>query len=226
MLTQDPSEELLIARAVGGDRHALECLLLRHHDRLARWLARRFPDDLGGRVAPEDVLQETFVEAFRRITHFQPRGREAFFGWLRIMAWHRLLDALKAHRAAKRGGGRRAVSGAAPAAASDASQSVVALLDVVAVDSHTPSRSAAGHEAVSALQVAMAGLKEEYREALRLRYLDGLAVADAAARMNRTERAVQMLCNRALKRLRQVMGGLGSSSVLPGVSARGGWRSR
>jgi RNA polymerase sigma-70 factor (ECF subfamily) len=74
------------------------------------------------------------------------------------------------------------------------------------VDERTPSRSAAGHEAVRAVQVGLAGLKSDYREALRLRYIEGLPVAEVAARMDRTERAVHMLCHRGLQCLRAAVG--------------------
>jgi DNA-directed RNA polymerase specialized sigma24 family protein len=44
------------------------------------------------------------------------------------------------------------------------------------------------------------------RLALRLRYLEGLTVAQTATRMSRTEGAVCLLCHRALKQLHTVLG--------------------
>jgi RNA polymerase sigma-70 factor (ECF subfamily) len=76
----------------------------------------------------------------------------------------------------------------------------------VAVTSRTPSASAAGHEAVSAIQSALELLPADYREALQLRYIEGLPMAEVAARLKRTEGAVQMLCQRALKQLAARMG--------------------
>ena len=83
---------------------------------------------------------------------------------------------------------------------------MVGLLDLVAWDGTTPSGVAARQEAERALRVAIAGLKEDYQEVIRLRYMQELPVADVAARMNRTEGAVHMLCNRAIKKLREAMG--------------------
>ena len=48
-------------------------------------------------------------------------------------------------------------------------------------------------------------LPADYREALRCRYLEGMAVNDIAARMNRSSGSVLMLCNRGLKALRLEM---------------------
>jgi RNA polymerase sigma factor (sigma-70 family) len=157
---------------------------------------------LSGTVAVEDVLQETFAEVFRRISSFEPQGEAAFYRWLVTIAKHRLADMVKAQQTAKRGGGRRAGQGQA----SPGANSVLNLLDLAAVHDHTPSRSAARHEAVSAIQVALAGLNEDYRQALQLRYVKAMPVKEIAETMGRTERAVHMLCNRGLKSLRAAMG--------------------
>jgi len=215
MTGQGETEQALTARAVAGDKQALACLLLRHHDRLEQWIAPRLPDDLQGLLTPEDVLQEAFVGAFQSIGDFEPRGTGAFFSWLRAIAWHRILDLAKVHRAAKRGRGRAA---SVPRATPDSTRSVVALLDLVAVDEHTPSRSAAGHEEIAALQVALAGLEEDYREALRLRYIEGLPVGAVAVRLGRTDGAIHMLCHRALRKMSEALKYLRSTST--GNSAR------
>lgn len=195
-------EQRCLARAVAGDVGALERLLVLHYDRLAAALAPKLPNELRGLVNADDVLQEAFVVAFREFPGFEPRGPGAFEAWLLAIAQHRLLDIVKAQRAAKRGGGRAAL----PAHAGSPGDSLVGLLELLEVHERTPSRSVAGREAIRAVQVAMAGLKAEYREALRLRYVEGLRVAETAQRMGRTDRAVHMLCHRALQSLREALG--------------------
>lgn len=190
-----------IARAVAGDRMALERLLLAQYPRLAAQVARRFPRVLKGVVGVEDVLQETFVEAFRKIGSFEARTVDAFYHWLATIAAHRLLDAAKRLRALKRGAGRKVSLTGADAENS----SIVPLLEQLAAHEHTPSRSAVSHEMVNAVQVALAGLKARYRQALRLRYIEGVPLADVAARMGLTERAVDHLCERGRQQLRAVL---------------------
>ncbi|MEW6251864.1 MAG: sigma-70 family RNA polymerase sigma factor [Planctomycetota bacterium] len=192
----------LMCRAAGGDGAALENLLLLHYDRLVGHLARKLPDQFRGLIAPEDVLQEAFIVAFREIATFVPRGPDAFFAWLAAIAEHRLFDMVKAQRALKRGGGRAAVD----AVRGTPADSLSGLLDVLCVDAHTPSRSVAGHEAARAIQIGLASLRADYREALRLRYIVGLPVAEVAERMARTEAAVHMLCHRGLEQLRCAIG--------------------
>jgi RNA polymerase sigma-70 factor, ECF subfamily len=201
-MSEDSAEQDLVVQAVAGDPSALERLLLAHYERLATHIAHRLPQNLRAVIAPEDVLQETFVCAFREIGRFTPREPSSFYNWLATIAEHRLSDLVKAQRAAKRGGGRVAVP---PTVKSDA-ESLVGLLELLCVSERTPSRSAAGHEAVGAVQVALAGLRDDYREVLRLRYIENLPAADIAQRMGRTEHAVHMLCHRALEELRAALG--------------------
>ena len=179
------SEEALVARATAGDTSATDRLLLAHYRRLSARIGRKIPSECSGTIAADDELQETFAEVFRRLGSFRTQGEQSFYRWLATIAELRLADMVKAARAAKRGGGRKA----AQAAGNPEAGSVVNLLDLAAAHERTPSRSVARHEAASAIHVAMAGLKGDYREALQLRYLKGLPVAEIAKQMNRTERA-------------------------------------
>ncbi len=189
----------LVTRAAAGEPLALDRLLLNHYGPLHARVEKRLPQRLRATVAPEDVIQETFAEAFRTISGFKADSPDAFYRWLVTIADHRLVDAVRAHRAAKRGGGR------SPAVL-PGNSSIAAIVDLVAVNERTPSVSARGHEAAAAVQVALAGLRPEYREALTLRYMHGLPVADVAVRMGRTESAIHKVCSRALQALKESMG--------------------
>lgn len=191
----------LAARAIAGDEVALSTLLLLHHKRLVAEMGSKLPSDLQGSVSAEDIVQDAYVVAFQRIASFNSQDHERFYPWLAAIARNRLMDAVKAQRTAKRGGGRVAVT-----AEQGEDQEMVGLLELLAVHSHTPSRSAAGHEAAEALERALGHLPEDYREALRLRYLDALPVAQIAAQMKRSEGAVHMLCHRGLQAMRLSLG--------------------
>src|SRR5262249_56740519 len=100
----------LAAQAVAGDEVALSKLLFRHHERLVAELGGKLPQDVQGSVAAEDIAQEAYVVAFQRIATFNPQDHERFYPWLAAIARNRLMDAIKAQRADKRGGGRVAVT--------------------------------------------------------------------------------------------------------------------
>lgn len=191
----------LVERAIAGEPLALDRLLLDAYPKLLARVDQKLPGELRSTIAPEDIIQDVFATAFRGIGGFRPEGPDAFYRWLTAIADNRVIDVVRAQHAAKRGGGK-GMQG-------QERSSIAALIDLVAVNDRTPSRSAGGHEAAAAVQVALAGLKLEYREALALRYLEGLSVAEAAARLGKTEPAVHKLCSRGLQALRESMGEAG-----------------
>ena len=192
-------EAELLARVVAGDRLALQRLLIGHQTRLMARIEQRLPPDLRSVISAEDILQETYIEVFRNIQDFQGTDENAFFAWLATIARNRLVDNVRAQCAVKRGGGRRRIE-------TTGSSSVAPLVEMLLTDSHTPSRSVAAHEFESAIGVALAGLKPEYREALQLRFLGGLSAAEVAARMDRSVWSIHKLCSRGLQQLRESMG--------------------
>jgi RNA polymerase sigma-70 factor, ECF subfamily len=197
----DDDELQLVRRAAEGDRAALQRLLMRHHRRLTATVSAKLPDDLRGVLAAEDVVQETYIAAFREVRGFRPAGGGAFFAWLRTIADHKRVDAVRVLRALKRGGDRqaRALHGCGET-------SVISLLRLAAAHGRTPSQSVALSELAGRMRVAVEQLSERHAEVIRLRYLEGLSVREAAERMQRSEGAVMMLCGRALRKLIDVVG--------------------
>jgi len=197
------SGELQVLRnAVAGDEVALQRLLLAHHDSIAAHVAARLPADIAHVISTDDVLQQAYITAVRKINGFEPRSVGGFHTWLTRIADHCLSDLAQAQHCRKRGGGR--VVGDVPVGQRDAS--VIGLLELVARDSRTPTRVASLHEAIAALEDALSTLPQDQRLALGLRYLEGLSVAATAENMGRTEGAVKMLCNRAVEQLREKLG--------------------
>jgi RNA polymerase sigma-70 factor, ECF subfamily len=194
------TESDLLAAAIDGAPQALERLMLGYQSRLLARIRRKLPIALRGSLEPEDVLQETFVEVFRNIATFRPHSTNAFARWLVMIADNKLIDAIRARQTIKRGGGFHAID----AGATDSS--MASLLELLQGDSHTPSRSVAGRDVERAVHAALADLKDDYREAVRLRFLEGLSLAEAAERMQRSEWSVYKLCIRGLSRLREGLG--------------------
>jgi len=196
----DDTESELVAQAVAGDRAAVQRLLTRHHDRLVAIIEEKVPADLQSVLAADDVCQEAYMAVFQQVGSLRDHSARAFRSWLQAVVERKLIDAIRALRAQKRGGGKQA--GDPEAAVS----SVIELLDVVAAHEQTPSRSAARRELVAGVHTALEELKEDHREALRLHYIEGLSVAGTARRMGRSPKAVVMLCNRALRQFARAIG--------------------
>jgi RNA polymerase sigma-70 factor (ECF subfamily) len=174
-------------------------LLARSRPRLYEYIAHRLPADLARFVDPDDIVQQTHVAAFRRLGMPQSIRPESFHRWLLAIALNKLRNAIKRHRTAKRGGGRARLL---PHKRS-VEDSTIELLDKLAGPGRTPSRSAARREAVKAVQEAISDLPVHYRKAVQLVYIEGYTLGEAAAEMRRTNRAVQGLCRRGLRRLKQ-----------------------
>ena len=193
-------ESQLVEQAVAGDRAAIQSLLSRNHHRLAGVIEARIPTDLRGVLAADDVCQEAYVAVFQQVHALRERTAPAFRAWLTAIVERKLVDAIRALRAKKRGGDRHEITGEVDVS------SVVQLLDLVAVHERTPSRSVARREMVADLHVAMRALSEDHQQVLRLRFLEGLSVADTATQMARSDGAVVMLCKRALRQLGETIG--------------------
>jgi RNA polymerase sigma-70 factor (ECF subfamily) len=196
------TEEELVRNATCGDRMALQQLLLLHYTPLARRISATLPPALQGSVGAEDILQETFIHAIHDIGGFDPLEWRSFGAWLMTVADNRIRDAIKRSERKKRGGHCRRARNPRD----DHGSSIVDLIDILAADSKTPSRSVARDEAVKAIQVAVASLPEDYRQAVRLRYLEGMRLSEVATAMRRSPGAIRGLLDRAKQQLRDALG--------------------
>src|SRR5690242_16102903 len=92
MLGGRSSDERLVRRAAAGDRRAFDELVERHRDRvwaIALRLCRHRED-------AEDVLQETFVAAYRSLDRF--RGGSQVSTWLYRIAVNKAYDQIARRR--------------------------------------------------------------------------------------------------------------------------------
>lgn len=188
-----------IQSAIDGNQAALERLLLDHYAVLVAHLANRVPSSLHAVTGVEDIIQQTYTQVFTSIGSYEQREGASFQSWLVTIADNRLRDAVRAEKRKKRGGDLVRVHGSR----FDEGSGVAHLLDAVAGPTHTASQYLARREAIQAIQVAVAGLPSEYREAIQLRYLDGHTLVETADLMQRSSGAVRGLLDRARKKLRQ-----------------------
>jgi RNA polymerase sigma-70 factor (ECF subfamily) len=79
-----------VARARGGDSEAFR-LLVERHSRSVYKVAFRIT---GNSADAEDVVQETFLKAYRQLDRFEERA--SFGTWLHRIAWNCSVDLLRA----------------------------------------------------------------------------------------------------------------------------------
>jgi RNA polymerase sigma-70 factor (ECF subfamily) len=192
----------LVARAVQGDSQALEHLLLLHCERVAEHVRPKLTGPLQNLISVDDILQETFFRAFQQIGRFEPKTDQSFLAWLKTIAESRIIDAIKHQKRRKRGGDMRRVE-----APHEVFQTSVADLMNLLADEHvgSPSKIMATDEAVQAMQVAIASLPDEQRQAVLLRYFRQKSLDEVGADMDRSPEAIRGLLRRARKALRSRM---------------------
>jgi RNA polymerase sigma-70 factor (ECF subfamily) len=195
-MTPPEDEANLIAKAISNDVVALEILLSLHRRSLLAHVKSRFPTELRSVLEPDDILQDTFVRAIRGISTFKPAASDPVHNWLITIARNVIADRLKHFRAAKRTGNH------VPTDQGGGVDSIVRLLEDLAVYQRTPSKSAASHELMAYIRRAIKRIPTDHGLVLSLRYLSGLDVKETAQKMGRSPQAVVVLSGRALKSLR------------------------
>jgi RNA polymerase sigma-70 factor, ECF subfamily len=89
------SDEMLIARIVGGDRLAMQTLFARHRTGVYRWLLRY----VGNEATAEDLLSDVFLDVWRQADRFQ--ARSSVSTWLLAIARFKALSARRTRKDAE-----------------------------------------------------------------------------------------------------------------------------
>lgn len=191
-----------IQLAKQGDRVTLNRLLYDCSEQLSRFIQHRLPSSIRSLVAVEDIRQETFRMAFRKIGEYEDRHEGAFFGWLRTIALNQIRDVIKAQQAKKRGGDVARFH----AGQGFADESIANLFDGIAGDDATASRNVAREEAIHFIRVALSGLPDEYRIVLRMQFEEGLTYEQIGEKIGKSTSAVKGLLQRAKTKLQSDLG--------------------
>ena len=76
-------------------------LFAAHRQRLWHMVRFRLDRHLAGRADPDDVLQEAYLAAAKRIEHFSRDGMTSGFVWLRMIVQQTLIDVHRRHMGAQ-----------------------------------------------------------------------------------------------------------------------------
>jgi RNA polymerase sigma-70 factor (ECF subfamily) len=167
----------LIVAWQGGDEQAAAELVRRHARPLARFLASAGarPDDL------DDLVQDTFIRAFRAVDGF--RGQCRFRTWLLTIGANVLRDE-----------GRRV-----------ARARVVPLDEEIRAGEGDPHERAVATEAEQRLADGLKDLTHMQREVFLLRAQDGLSYEEIAAALETSAGAARVHYHHAVKRLKELV---------------------
>jgi RNA polymerase sigma-70 factor (ECF subfamily) len=165
------ADQALVERVKLGDQRAFEMLVVKYQRRIERLIGRMVRDvDL-----VPDIAQETFIRAYRALPQF--RGESQFYTWLYRIAVN---TAKKALMDLKRD---PLVTESARLGSRDEDEEP-SRVENEQSDGETPEAVLASKQVAAAVNLAIADLSEELRQAITLREIEGLSYEEIADLMN------------------------------------------
>jgi RNA polymerase sigma-70 factor (ECF subfamily) len=170
-------DRLLRSAVLSGDERAWQTWYEETFDELYRYVHWRCA---GQQDRTEEVVQETWLTAVRRLRRFDP-ARGSFGVWLRGIAGKVLCNHLRRHQRTRKH--QRPLSS-----------------EPVAPES---TKSLESRERAQRIAVTLSALPRRHEDALRAKYLDNLSVAEIAASWEETCKTVESLLSRARQKFRE-----------------------
>jgi RNA polymerase sigma-70 factor (ECF subfamily) len=191
----------LMLLAKQGDEDARGALLERYRAYLQLLARMELGRDFQNKVDTSDLVQETFLEAYRSFDQFRGEGERVFVAWLRTILARQMSALMRRYLGAKGRDIRRERQ-----LEMDLDRSSRQLDRGLFAPGSSPSHQASRREQGVMLANVLAQLPEDYREVIVLRHLEELMFPEIAERLDRSVDSVQKVWVRALAKLRQLMG--------------------
>ncbi len=161
-MTENPTDEVLVARVKQGDKHAFDALVKKYRHKIVV-IACRYGVDQSEAL---DVAQDVFIKAYRALPLF--RGDSSFYTWL-----YRIATNVARHYQLSRK--RRP-----PASDIDINDAEMAEIGQRLRDLDNPEARLLAEEIYRVVRLALDELSDELSTALTLREFDGLSYEDIA----------------------------------------------
>lgn len=204
MVSEDSNEvERCLERMRQGDSAALADLFDIFRPKLTRMIELRIGDQLAARIDANDVMQEAFVDAAKKIDGYLRDCPTSIFVWLRGIAIDRLQRMQRDHLGAQcRAAGREV----------QLPQGSSLLFATNLVDVESPSRHLQHSELREFVRLSIQLLSDEDREVVLMRHFEGLSNGQVAEILNINRSTAAMRHGRALVRLQKILNSSEASS--------------
>ncbi|MCC7087392.1 MAG: sigma-70 family RNA polymerase sigma factor [Pirellulales bacterium] len=194
------ADDGLVIRVRAGDADALGEFLVARRPQLMAFLERRLGAGLRRKIEPDDLFQDVSAEAVRSLGDVDLNERDPF-NWLCQVAERRIIDAHRRFFGSQKRDAGREVS--LNAGGVDTSRG--GLINLLVASMTTASQAFSRDQRQMRLLSALDQLPEEHREALKLRYLEGLPSKQIAEKLNKTDGAIRVMLTRSLAKLQQIL---------------------
>ncbi|MDD4599960.1 ECF RNA polymerase sigma factor SigD [bioreactor metagenome] len=175
------NEQALISEAQNGDREALNILIGNYWQPIYRLVCYK----VGNSDDAQELTQETFLRAFRALGRYKDTGA-SFKTYLGRIALNLVTDFWR-----KKGRAPQIVD-------------IAEYQEPLPDSAERPEDAAISTEQQQELAKLIGLLPDEQRQTIELRIIAGISVKEAAHIMGKTEPALKMLQQRALKSLRKM----------------------
>jgi RNA polymerase sigma-70 factor (ECF subfamily) len=179
------SDRQAVTRVVNGDGDAFQSLVERH-SKYVFHVAYRLT---GSSQDAEDVVQETFLKAYRQLSRFEARAD--FRTWLHRITVNCAIDYIRARRSREVGHDLADLEGAAAENGSESRPS--------------PHRIALSAQIDERVRDAMKGLTRMERAAFILRHVEGRPIREVAAALGLGSEAAKNSIFRAVRKMRAAL---------------------
>jgi RNA polymerase sigma-70 factor, ECF subfamily len=196
----NPDPERLVCLARSGTEGALGQLLECYRSYLMLLARLQIGRRLQGKADPTDVVQETFLQAYRCFAQLRGNDEAEFSAWMRRILASRVAKLLRYYRGSQSRDIRleRELE-------QELDQSSRLIDPGLVAPISSPSQRASRREQGMLLADALARLSADDREVIILRHLEEQTFPEVARRMGRSLDGVKKLWVRALARLRRTL---------------------
>jgi RNA polymerase sigma-70 factor (ECF subfamily) len=198
----------ILRDVAGGDAEAVNRLMDRHREAVRRMVQLRLDHAAARRVDASDVVQDVMLEASQRLTDYLRNPGMPFHLWLRQLALDRIIDMHRRHRGAQRRSVDREQNFSGVGNDEQSAADLAALLRDAEL---TPAAAALRKELQSRFVAALQQMDEGDREIIVMRHFEHLGNSEAAEALGLSAPAAGMRYLRAIRRLRELLGGDDSS---------------
>ena len=194
------SEAALIERVRQHDEEALVEFIEVRRPQLLAFIERNLSDGLRRKVEPQDILQELTLSALNGFEEMDLTERDPF-SWLCQLGERRIIDAHRRFIGAKKRSAEREVA-LDTGGSGDRSSGLIHLL---VASMTTPSQAFSRDQREFKLLQVLDELPEESRDALKMKYVEGLPSKEIADRLGKSDVAIRVLLSRTLSKLQTIL---------------------
>ena len=186
------TEQTLIKQAKSGDRQAINDIMVQHWPTVYRFVLQKTCDKLES----QDITQETFIRAFKSLNDYR-LSNQKFISYLLRIAYNMIIDDWRRKK----------------------NKPTIVDIDEYRhkiTDGENLEQQVINNENCLVFERILQKLPLDQYRTIELRIIDGLSVKETAQILNKSEAAIKMLQQRALKQLKSLM--LDSNAIATGKS--------